>query len=84
MYDICESQGNSKQDRRKAMRNIIHITGNIAALVGIAVSVITGLVRLSGNFYFLGFETQTLFLASIAIMVIACLAKLHLLIPEQG
>ncbi|HID48717.1 MAG TPA: hypothetical protein EYP40_03730 [Chromatiales bacterium] len=66
------------------MKNIIRLAGDLAALLGIATSVVAGLVRLSGEFYLLGFETQTLFLASIAIMLIACLAKLHLLTMAQA
>jgi len=61
------------------MDRLIQLIGNIAALVGILICAIAGGVRLSGSFYVIGYEGKTLFLAGIALMVMACLAKLHLL-----
>ena len=66
------------------MNKYIGLIGNIAAVIGVAISLIAGLIRLSGNYHVFGFETQTLFLGSIAIMVFACLAKLHLLSASQS
>jgi hypothetical protein len=59
------------------MNRILDIVGNVAALAGILVCLVAGVVRLSGSFYVLGFEAQTLFLGGIALMVMACLAKLQ-------
>ena len=66
------------------MNNYIELVGNIAAVIGIVVCLVAGLVRLSGKYFVFGFETQTIFLVSIAIMVFACLAKLHLLSVKQS
>ena len=61
------------------MDRLIELAGNGAAVVGIVVCAIAGAVRLSGSFYVMSYEGKTLFLAGIALMVMACLAKLHLL-----
>ena len=61
------------------MNKYIELIGNIAAITGVLVCLAAGLIRLSGNYFIFGFETQTFFLVSIAIMVFACLAKLHVL-----
>ena len=66
------------------MNKYIELIGNIAAITGILVCLAAGLIRMSGNYFIFGFETQTLFLASIAIMVFACLAKVHLLSVNQS
>jgi len=66
------------------MNNYIELIGNIAAITGVVVCLAAGLIRLTGNYFIFGFETQTLFLVSIAIMVFACLAKLHLLSVKQS
>ena len=66
------------------MKKYIELVGNVTAIIGIIICVAAGLVRLSGNYFVFGFETQTLFLGSIAIMVFACLAKLHLLSVNQS
>jgi type IV secretory pathway VirB2 component (pilin) len=66
------------------MNKYIDLAGNVAAVIGIVICLAAGLIRLSGNYFVFGFETQTLFLGSIAIMVFACLAKLHLLSVKQS
>jgi type IV secretory pathway VirB2 component (pilin) len=66
------------------MNKYIELLGNIAAITGVLVCLAAGLIRLSGNYFIFGFETQTLFLVSIAIMVFACLAKLHVLSVNQS
>jgi type IV secretory pathway VirB2 component (pilin) len=59
------------------MQKLIQTTGNIAAILGIALCLITGLMRLGGQLTIFGFESITLFIGGIALMVMACLAKLH-------
>ena len=59
------------------MDNILGIVGNIAGALGILVCAVAGIFRLSGSFYVFGYEAQTLFIGGIALMVMACLAKLH-------
>lgn len=60
------------------MQRLIQTGGNIAAILGIAICLITGLMRLSGQAVVFGFEAITLFIGGIALMVMACLAKLHI------
>jgi len=55
----------------------IDLVGNIAAIVGILVCLAAGASRLIGAYYLMGFQTITLFTGGIALMVMACLAKLH-------
>lgn len=59
------------------MRKLIQTGGNIAAILGIVICLITGLMRLSGQAVVFGFEAITLFIGGIALMVMACLAKLY-------
>lgn len=59
------------------MDKVLDLGGNVAALLGIVVCLLAGLSRLAGNYHVLGFETVTLFIAGTAIMVFACLVKLH-------
>jgi len=66
------------------MNKYIELVGNVAAITGVVVCLAAGVLRLTGSYFVLGFETQTLFLVSIAIMVFACLAKLHLLSVNQS
>ncbi|MBW2647102.1 MAG: hypothetical protein JRE23_13195, partial [Deltaproteobacteria bacterium] len=51
--------------------------GNIAAALGILVCLVAGASRLTGSYYVLGCQAITLFTGGIALMVMACLAKLH-------
>jgi hypothetical protein len=59
------------------MNRILDFVGSVVALTGVLVCLVAGVVRLSGSFYVFGFEAQTLFLGGIALMVMACLAKLQ-------
>ena len=59
------------------MDNMLGIVGNIAGVLGVLVCAVAGIFRLSGSFYVFGYEAQTLFIGGIALMVMACLAKLH-------
>ena len=59
------------------MDNMLGIVGNIAGALGVLVCAVAGIFRLSGSFYVFGYEAQTLFVGGIALMVMACLAKLH-------
>lgn len=59
------------------MHKLIQTVGNIAAILGITICLITGLMRLSGQLTVFGFEAITLFIGGIALMVMACLARLY-------
>ena len=59
------------------MSKLIQMAGHLAAILGLAFCLVTGLTRLSGNYYVIGFEASTLFVGGIALMVAACLARLY-------
>lgn len=57
---------------------------NIATILGILLCVVAGIARVSGSYYFLGYESMTIFLAGAGIMLVACLAKLYQLEAKLG
>ncbi len=59
------------------MNKLLDLAGNIAAALGILICLVAGVTRLTGSYYVLGHEVITLFIGGIALMVMACLAKLH-------
>ena len=59
------------------MANFLGLIGNIVTLLGILLFLVTGIARLGGNHYLIGYENMTLFTAGIGLMVLACLVKLH-------
>jgi hypothetical protein len=61
------------------VNKLIGIVGDVAAVVGILVCVLSGAARLVGTYGIAGVGTAALFMFGIGIMVFACLAKLHLL-----
>ncbi|MGD1983532.1 MAG: hypothetical protein PVF93_06455 [Chromatiaceae bacterium] len=60
-------------------RNFFGIFANIVAAIGIVACAASGLNRLLGNYYFLGFEAMTFFSGGIALMVFAALIKLYVI-----
>jgi hypothetical protein len=61
------------------MNNFIETLGNILGVLGILACVMIGVIRVSGTYLFFGHEPMTWFVGGIALMVMACLAKLHVL-----
>ena len=61
------------------MTHAISVLGNITGFLGVFFCLVSVLTRLLGNYHVLGYELRTLFLGGIALMVMACLAKLHVL-----
>lgn len=59
------------------MEKSLELVGNGVGIAGIAVCAVAGIGRLLGNYHLLGFETVTLFIGGTALMVMACLVKLH-------
>ena len=59
------------------MEKIVDIVGTVLGVIGVLVCLLAGVSRFAGNYYLMGFETVTLFIGGISIMVAACLAKLH-------
>ncbi len=59
------------------MNKLLDIVGISAALVGVLICLVAGVVRLAGNYHILGYEAITLFIGGISIMTMACLIKLY-------
>jgi hypothetical protein len=59
------------------MEKMVDIIGTVLGVLGILVCLLAGVSRVAGSHYLLGFETITLFIGGISVMVAACLAKLH-------
>ena len=56
---------------------VLELLGHVAAVLGVLICLVAGASRLLGNYHFLGFESITLFIGGIALMVMACLARLY-------
>lgn len=65
------------------MIDFLKYSGNILAIMGLAICLLTGLSRVFGSFYIFGYEAKTLFVGGTAILVAACLAKLQLILIES-
>ena len=61
------------------MTKLIDMAGNVAALTGILICLVSGMSRLMGNWQTAGLASMTLFTLGIGLMVFASLAKLHVL-----
>ena len=59
------------------MEKALDILGNLIGGAGIIACALAGGSRLLGSYHILGFEAVTLFIGGIALMVLACLVKLH-------
>ncbi len=59
------------------MDKLLKLVGDLAAIIGIIVCIVAGVSRISGHYHLAGFETVTLFIAGIAIMLVASLIKLY-------
>tara|TARA_R110000823_G_scaffold210224_14_gene340598 strand:- start:36528 stop:36731 length:204 start_codon:yes stop_codon:yes gene_type:complete len=57
-------------------KNII-ILGSITGVLGALICAVAGLGRVAGYFGILGFQSSTLFIVGIGLMVFACLVKLE-------
>lgn len=62
------------------MEKLISVAGNLLAVAGVLMCFGAGLVRLSGEFHLYGYSAVTIFMAGIGLMVMACLAKLEVLL----
>jgi hypothetical protein len=62
------------------MDKYLDLIGNAAALLGIAMCLAAGLLRIYGLFFVLGYQSMTIFTAGIGAMVFACLVKIHILV----
>ena len=64
------------------MASLLKIVGNTTGILGVLICLAAGVVRLTGNYLVFGFEARALFIAGIALMLMACLAKLHQLTAD--
>ena len=65
------------------MMKMIQSVGDAAGLLGILVCIAAGLARLGGTWSVGGVQIATLFQLGIALMVLACLAKVQALVDSQ-
>lgn len=61
------------------MLQALSLTGSISGAIGILLCAMSGITRVSGSFYLLGYEATTIFMVGTGMMVLACLLKLELL-----
>ena len=59
------------------MEKFIDNAGLALGVTGLLVCALSGVVRLAGSFYFLGFEAITLFQVGTTLMIAACVLKLQ-------
>ncbi len=53
------------------------LIGSVVGWAGVLVCGVSGLVKLLGSYYFLGMETQTIFIVGIGLIATGILAKLE-------
>ncbi len=62
------------------MEKVIEVVGNISGVMGVLACLVSGLFRLIGQYtLFDKILIESVFILGIGLMVLACLAKLHLL-----
>ena len=65
------------------MERLIALAGDLAAVAGLAMCLVAALVRLAGNYHLFGYSLMTIFLAGTGLLVLACLAKVELLLRRS-
>ncbi len=65
------------------MRALLNPLANLVGLIGIALVLVAGFWRLSGNFTLMGIGTIAVMQAGMAAMLAACLGKLEILLGNQ-
>ncbi len=66
------------------MRSWINPLANLLAVIGIALVLIAGFTRLSGQYAVLGIGASAVMQAGMAAMLAACLGKLEVLLGRVG
>jgi len=59
------------------MKKGLVLLGSASGLIGALICLVSGVARVSGMYYVLGYQSTTLFTAGLGIMVFACLLKLE-------
>ena len=65
------------------MNKIVDGIGTATGTVGVLVCVFAVVLRLAGNFYFMGTEMRTLLLGGLSLVIIGCFIKIHALSMRQ-
>ncbi|MCP4341868.1 MAG: hypothetical protein GY799_24040 [Desulfobulbaceae bacterium] len=65
------------------MAALFAITGTISGIVGILLCTIAGIVRLTGSFFLLGYQANTLLMVGVAFLAMACFIKLEQLARQK-
>lgn len=65
------------------MEKLLVLAGNLAAVIGLTMCLGAGVARLLGNFHVFGYSSMTIFVAGTGLLVMACLAKLELLLLRR-
>ncbi len=66
------------------MNKLIANGGCAIGAAGVLLTVAAGAWRVSGHYYVAGFETMTLFVGGMGLILIGCYAKLHLISPSRA
>ena len=66
------------------MNNLIAKGGCAIGALGVAVTVASGVWRVSGHYYLAGFEAMTLFVGGMGLILIGCYAMLHVLTTARN
>lgn len=61
------------------MNKLVDGIGTVTGAVGVLVCAFAVVMRLAGNFYFMGAELGTVLLGGMALMIIGSFAKIHAL-----
>ena len=59
------------------MKKAFEMAGNLAAILGVALSGVSGGARVTGAHYLAGYESMTLFSVGVGLMVFAVLMKVE-------
>lgn len=62
------------------MDRVISVVGNVAAVIGLLMCLVSGAVRLMGDFHLSGYSAMTIYLTGTGFMVLACLAKVEIML----
>lgn len=59
------------------MQNFLRLGANIAAYIGTLTCLVAGIARIAGNPHLAGFESLTVFIGGMALMLFSALLKLE-------
>lgn len=62
---------------------LLRTISNYAAILGILLCLVAGITRVLGDYYLFDYSVVTIFDAGVALMVLACLIKLHQLTTDK-